>query len=419
LPQRAWWLGTLNLSKDEVEGFKRYTEFAEAIDGKGLIVRAQMEVAPSTGMPHFQVVIKTPNPWRLQRLIAITPGVSWATGGAENPKAMLRYVEKVDTRAPDEFFTSIPHTISVGALINNQGKRTDVDKVYQWLQDEVASGAERHDILVGCAKHFPADYIRMSRGIQEWLAMAMPQYKHDVTSIAAWPHQRAVLDFLKSEPDNRTIHILLDPAGGSGKSMLLKMINLQHDKGALFLNGDMKDMCYLVAQCDKPEVVCVDFARSTPDAAWGSVMNLLEQIKNGVLMSGKYVPVSRQFKPPHVIVCCNRLPPGLMEMLSHDRPVFWHLRGPKRNGAGDIVKQYPFKVVKGWEEKPFPFQEFTVARSAAGGSRRPRVTARPGVRGRRGGSGRGDTLRGGGALGAPAAQAQAPSVVRVRREHGV
>jgi len=374
-------------------------------------------------MPHYQMVVKTQNPWRLSRLVAITPGVAWSTGQAENPKAMLRYCEKEESRAPADYFPSLPRTISVGALINNQGKRTDVDKVYQWLQDEVASGAERHDILVGCAKHFPADYIRMSRGIQEWLAMAMPQYKHDVTSIAAWPHQRAVLDFLKSEPDNRTIHIMLDPAGGSGKSMLLKMINLQHNKGALFLNGDMKDMCYLVAQCDKPEVVCVDFARSTPDAAWGSVMNLLEQIKNGVLMSGKYVPVSRQFKPPHVIVCCNRLPPGLMEMLSHDRPVFWHLRGPKRNGAGDIVKQYPFKVVKGWEEKPFPFQEFTVTRSAAGappappprGSGCPHVTARPRVKGRRGGGGsrrlrrrrRGDTLGGGGAFGAPAAEAQA------------
>jgi len=363
----------MNLSTDPATAKKRLDDFTAAAEGNAFFLRAQLEVAPTTGMPHYQMCLKTTTPYRLSRLIKSTPGVSWATGQVERPEAMLRYCEKVDTRAGPEVLPELPRTLSWGMREGSQGKRTDIDKIYQWLQDQVAAGVERNEILTECARHFPADFIRMHQGIGVYLSRVLQGYKHDLSTITPWPHQKQLLNFADTKPDGRSVHILLDEGGGSGKSMLLKQMLLKFGDGAVFLNGEMRDMCWMLTQHDVPKVVIMDFARSTPDAAWAPCMNLLEQVTNGIIMSGKYVPQTKYFKPPHVFVCCNRLPAGFDKMLSADRPVIWRLRAPKRNSLGDIVKQYPLVATRGMDGVVYPFHEFTVVAETL----KPAVPASP------------------------------------------
>lgn len=124
--------------------------------------------------------------------------------------------------------------------------------------------------------------------------------------------QLSVMDILNQEPDDRTIHWFWEPNGNVGKSQLCKYLVVKRD--AVMLTGKSNDMFHQLSKLKNPVLVLVDVPRTSVEYInYGAI----EQIKNGLIFSGKYEGAQLVFNSPHVIVFAN-IPPDYSAM-SADR----------------------------------------------------------------------------------------------------
>ncbi len=113
-----------------------------------------------------------------------------------------------------------------------------------------------------------------------------------------------VMEILRNEPDERTIHWFWEPDGNVGKTCLCKY--LVHRKDALMLSGKSADMYHMLSKYpDKRKIILVDAPRCAIEFLnYGAI----EQIKNGLIFSGKYEGSQLVFNCPHVVVFANTPP---------------------------------------------------------------------------------------------------------------
>lgn len=125
--------------------------------------------------------------------------------------------------------------------------------------------------------------------------------------------QLDVVKIIESKPDKRTIHWYWEPNGNVGKTTLCKYLVVKHD--ALMLTGKSSDMYHMISKFpNKRKLIIIDCPRSSQDYInYGAI----EQIKNGLIFSGKYEGCQLVFNSPHVIVFSNQ-PPDYNKM-SNDR----------------------------------------------------------------------------------------------------
>lgn len=121
--------------------------------------------------------------------------------------------------------------------------------------------------------------------------------------------QTQVLEIISTKPDKRTIHWFWEPTGGIGKTTLCKYLVVKHN--ALMLTGKSNDMYHMIAKYpEKRKLFVIDIPRSSSDYInYGAI----EQIKNGLIFSGKYEGNQLVFNCPHVIVFANE-PPNIHQM---------------------------------------------------------------------------------------------------------
>ncbi|MBA7548452.1 hypothetical protein ES705_40910 [subsurface metagenome] len=125
--------------------------------------------------------------------------------------------------------------------------------------------------------------------------------------------QKQVIDIIATEPDERTIHWFWEPTGNVGKTCLCKYLVVKHN--ALMLTGKSNDMYNMLAKYpDKQELILVDCPRSQQDYINYGAM---EQIKNGLVFSGKYEGAQLVFNCPHIFVFANQEPD--LSKMSGDR----------------------------------------------------------------------------------------------------
>jgi len=122
------------------------------------------------------------------------------------------------------------------------------------------------------------------------------------------PWQQTVLDKLNGEPDSRTINWICDWNGNSGKSYLTKYLALTRE---LIIADGKKDNIFnqvnrkLNEEEKEFQLVVLDIPRSGE----GYVnYGVLEQLKNGLIYSGKYEGGLCLFDNVHVIVFANFMP---------------------------------------------------------------------------------------------------------------
>lgn len=138
-----------------------------------------------------------------------------------------------------------------------------------------------------------------------------------LTEFKEW--QQNILDLIKTEPDFRSIYWYYEEKGNVGKTALAKYILCNNKKTAIILAGKSNDMFHGIAKHKEehgiyPQIVIIDCPRSVQDFInYGAI----EQIKNGLIYSGKYEGSQIIFDNPHVIVFANKLPDG--SKLSLDR----------------------------------------------------------------------------------------------------
>lgn len=115
--------------------------------------------------------------------------------------------------------------------------------------------------------------------------------------------QLEVMKIIKNKPDNRSIYWFYDKKGNIGKTTLCKYLVVKHN--AIMLCGKSNDMYHMLSKFNDPTLICVDIPRSSNEYInYGAI----EQIKNGLVFSGKYEGSQLVFDCPHVIVFSNELP---------------------------------------------------------------------------------------------------------------
>lgn len=128
--------------------------------------------------------------------------------------------------------------------------------------------------------------------------------------------QQKVIDICDSKPDDRTINWFWESTGNVGKSFLAKYLVLKYN--AIIADGKKDNIfnqinCNLEANKDI-NVVLLDVPRYNMEYI---NYGCLEQIKNGMLYSGKYEGGVCLFDNPHLIVFANELPDT--DKMSKDR----------------------------------------------------------------------------------------------------
>lgn len=124
------------------------------------------------------------------------------------------------------------------------------------------------------------------------------------------PWQQQVIDMYVQPPDKRHIYWVIDTLGNNGKSYLTRYLAVKHK--VLIAGGKKADVFHQVAKRLENEdeenpfrMVILDLPRHSQEF---TNYGLLEELKNGLIMSGKYEGGTFVFPSPHVIVMSNSAP---------------------------------------------------------------------------------------------------------------
>ena len=219
------------------------------------------------GTPHLQGVFKSKSPIKWDTLKKKFPRVHWEV--VKNWTKAVEYCSKLDSR--------------VGEVYCSKGLEKYIEK------DPV-------------------------KGIRDPMA-GKDMYE--------WQHH--VMWILDQEPDDRTIWWFWEPNGNCGKSALVKHIWLKYWGKVVIATGKGNDVrnqiCRHVNGVPEKDIegkdvdiALLDFSRSIEDYV---SYETIEQIKNGLLYSGKYEGGVCGFNPPHVLCFANFEPE--VDKLSKDR----------------------------------------------------------------------------------------------------
>lgn len=144
------------------------------------------------------------------------------------------------------------------------------------------------------------------------------------------PWQKEIIELLEKRPDRRKIYWYWDRTGNIGKSYLCKYLALTKD--VIICEGKKADIFNQVKTCidekRTPKIILCDVPRTAQEYLnYGAI----EQLKNGMMYSGKYEGGQCIFKIPHVIAFANA-PPDESKM-SMDR---WNIvnLSPPHGGGG-------------------------------------------------------------------------------------
>jgi len=138
-----------------------------------------------------------------------------------------------------------------------------------------------------------------------------------------YKYQREIIKLLESDPDDRKIYWYWENNGNVGKSALVKHIYLKYPGEVVIANGKGNDVRnqinnHVNVEGKELKIAILDISRTVEDYVSYEV---IEQIKNGLLYSGKYEGGVCCFNSPHIIAFANFEPK--LEALSADR---WDIR---------------------------------------------------------------------------------------------
>lgn len=131
--------------------------------------------------------------------------------------------------------------------------------------------------------------------------------------------QDTVMNIINNDPDERSIYWFWEPYGNVGKTTLCKYLVVKHN--AQVLCGKSTDMFHRLTKVNEITLVVID----VPRVSSGYInYAAIEQIKNGLIYSGKYEGAQLVFDSPHVIVFANVEPD--YSTLSMDRWQVYDIR---------------------------------------------------------------------------------------------
>lgn len=144
----------------------------------------------------------------------------------------------------------------------------------------------------------------------------LPEPPKLITKEQMYSWQAKVVEVCNQEPNDRTVYWIYDTVGNSGKTALCKY--LIHHLGAFIFRGKSSDMASrIVLMPEAPRIAVMNVSRTQEQyVSYQSI----EEIKDGLVCSGKYEGGQKIFNPPHMFIFANFEPDR--NSLSHDR---WHV----------------------------------------------------------------------------------------------
>lgn len=125
-----------------------------------------------------------------------------------------------------------------------------------------------------------------------------------------------IIEIIEKEPDNRTINWVWSEEGGVGKTSTCAYIEKEYE-GVCIVNGkgaDIKNQVINHLVENKLDILIINVPRCNENYVSYAAM---EEIKDGLIYSGKYEGGFANIEHPHVIVISNF--PPCYEKLSEDR----------------------------------------------------------------------------------------------------
>ncbi len=178
---------------------------------------------------------------------------------------------------------------------------TDVDRIH-W---EVAKGSMEENIAY-CSKEAEFSF-----------KIGVPRVPRIYSYKDLFPEQRAVVDFLQTEPDERTISVVV--AGyGKGKTSLCR--HLMWYERALILTTTRRHSLAVVMQNQDRSIFMFDFTADQSEEPPDEFFELLESLKNGIFCSGFMKHTGPcLIAHPHVVIFSNYRPDGWSSLIDKNR----------------------------------------------------------------------------------------------------
>ena len=177
------------------------------------------------------------------------------------------------------------------------------------------------DIHWECVKHVPLCYEYCSRSNKRFGKCWSLKYPIPLklkileeSKFHAW--ETELIEFIKTEPDDRSICWYWSKEGGTGKSTFCRYL-VYHYNAILCGKGQYSDIMNMIykSNMDKTNIVIFDLPRNNGNKISYSA---LESIKNGLIVNTKYETGCKIINFPHIIVFSNK-PPADGDAMSVDK----------------------------------------------------------------------------------------------------
>lgn len=267
----------------------------------------QEEICPKTKRHHIQGYIELTKKVRASAIKKIFSDSAMHVETRKGTREQaINYCKKEESRVPGTSFHEY------GDPTITQGTRTDLRRLYDQLKDRGSLA----DIL----DDNPEAFIKYSRGIQYAKQILDEKYQkeqiqEEFKNFIPNEFQKEILHRLENQ-NNRRILWVCDEKGGKGKTYLSRFLV---SSGAFRCSGGKNND---IAYAYKGEhTFIMDLSRSMEEH---TNYDIIEQIKNGMIFSGKYESRNKIFKVPKVLILANFMPD--LSKLSEDR---WDIYNPK------------------------------------------------------------------------------------------
>lgn len=221
----------------------------------------------------------------------------------------LKYLKK---EGDPEFFTT--EDVTLDDLINKKVGEKKFERIAKRIRDEAD-----FDLL----EEEPGFLLQHGKKIQDFKKVVkeeqmknvvIPKYPVKTSILKDWQLNSLKVLFQQNE---RQILWVVDPEGGTGKTWLANY--LVNNYSAFYWRSSKKqDIAY---SYNFEPIVCFDFVRTNEDTV---SYEMIEQFKDGMIISTKYESLIKKRKDIKVIVFSNFEPK--VDALSHDRWVIQRLR---------------------------------------------------------------------------------------------
>lgn len=302
----------------------------------------QEEIAPGTERHHIQGFCQSIKPMGLESIkdFLHDPAAHIEEMKAKDPKKAADYCKKEESRAPGGL------KAEVGQL-QRKGERTDLSAV----KSAIASGKTPIDL------RWDDDYIetvaKTDRFVEQLYTDKLEKdgkkaLIDKMAEVDLRPWQDELYLAMQDAPDDRTVNWVFDPTGNSGKSFLARyfVVNL---KALLLAPGRYSDIAYIYSQNLDKRVIIFDCSRSMQKEEkqrdpLDSSYQLAEAIKNGIVLSTKYVSKTLYCQPTHVIFLANQEPD--YTKLSKDRWLLWTLDENQKLTKSKFIKNQLSEILE-------------------------------------------------------------------------